>query len=110
MGLIYFMLAAKYKDIKNRNSFFKEEIKKNILKFLFVNNLNQKNLNSNVRKKILYFYLSKSNKRYSKTKLIRRCILTNRSKVSYRKFAISRVKLRELLKYNIIPGYKKAIW
>lgn len=104
------MLSSKYKDLKNRSSFYKEEMKKNILKFLFVNTLNQKNIDARFRQKYLYFYLTKLNQNYSKTKLIRRCILTNRSKVSYRRFAISRIKLRELLKYQIIPGYKKAIW
>lgn len=104
------MLSAKYKDIKNRYFFYKEEIKKNILKHFFINNLGKKNIKPATRKKIIKFYLLKSNLKYSKTKLIRRCILTNRSKVSNRKFGISRIKLRELLKYNIIPGYKKAIW
>lgn len=104
------MLSAKYKDIKNRYSFYKKEVDKNILKFLFINTINKKNLKQNIKQRLVHFYLSKINIKHSKTKLIRRCVLTNRSKVSYRKFGISRVKLRELLKYNIIPGYTKSIW
>ena len=48
--------------------------------------------------------------RYSKTKIQRRCLITNRGKVSSRVFRVSRIKLREMLKYSIIPGYKKAVW
>jgi len=104
------MIRLKYKDIKNRSAFYKAELKKNVLKSFFTKKLNQKDISENEKKKIIFFFLSKVNTNSSKTKLQRRCLLTNRSRVSNRKFGISRIKLREMLKYNIIPGYSKAVW
>jgi ribosomal protein S14 len=104
------MLFLKYKDIKNRQEYYKREINKNAIKFFIINSLNKKNLDKKLQKKLLYYCTSKLDKKYSKTKLQRRCLLTNRSKVSHRVFGISRIKLREMLKFNIIPGYKKAVW
>jgi ribosomal protein S14 len=103
------MLYLKYKDIKNRKKFYRQELKKNLLKFFFINSLN-KIKKKEQKKQFISYYLSKLNQKVSKTKLQRRCVLNNRSKVPYRKLAISRIKLREMLKYNIIPGYQKAIW
>jgi len=40
---------------------------------------------------------------------VRRCILTNRSRGSIRPFNVARSKLRELLQFGILPGYKKAV-
>lgn len=100
------MLSLKYKDIKKRKQFLKEELKLKALKHFHINSLK---FNKKTRKKAIIHYLKES-KKISKTKLQRRCILTNRSRVSYRKFGISRVKLREMLNFNIFPGYKKAVW
>ena len=48
---------------------------------------------------------------YSKTKIVRRCIFTGRSRGSVRKLGgVSRVLLRDMLQLGIIPGYKKAVW
>lgn len=104
------MLSLKYKDIKNRYQFYKNEIDKNALKFFFVNSINNADNSTVTKKKLTHYYINKLNTKYSKTKIQRRCLLTNRARVSNRNFGISRVKLREMLKYNIIPGYKKAIW
>lgn len=104
------MLSLKYKDIKTRFHFYKNEMHKKALKYFFVSSVNQKNIKLSTKKKLVRFYLLKSNCGHSKTKMQRRCILTNRSKVSHGDFSISRIKLREMLKYNIIPGYKKAVW
>lgn len=100
------MLSFKYKDIKKRNQFLKTELKLKALKYYYVNTLNS---NKNLRKHIITYFLRET-KKISKTKLQRRCTLTNRARVSNRAFGISRVKLREMLKFNIFPGYKKAIW
>jgi ribosomal protein S14 len=100
------MLSLKFKDLKKRNSFFKTELKLKALKYFFINTLHS---NKKLRKQIITFFL-KETTCLSKTKLQRRCIVTNRSKVSNRKLGISRIKLREMLKFNIFPGYKKAIW
>jgi small subunit ribosomal protein S14 len=100
------MLSLKIKDFKNRNSFFKKEKLNKIIKFLFINQLNNKN--SLLKKYKLFF--SKIKRKNSKTKLVNRCILNNRSRGSLRKFGVNRILLRDLFLFGIIPGYKKAVW
>lgn len=57
------------------------------------------------------FLLSKLLSRSSsKIRITRRCVFTNRGRVSNRKLGISRILLRELLKAGIVPGYSKAVW
>lgn len=46
----------------------------------------------------------------SPVRLRRRCILTGRSRGVYRKFRLSRIKLRELAMVGQIPGLTKASW
>jgi len=78
-----------------------------ILKFLYTNFLNNK---KNKKELKLEPFLKLKQKNYSKTKLVRRCVLNNRGRGSIRPFNISRVKLRELFQFGIIPGYKKSVW
>lgn len=97
------MKFKKFKDFHIRTQFHKKEILNLSLKFMYTNflNKNKNNLKFNSLKKK---YVHK----VSKTKLVRRCILNNRSK-SLRPYNISRIKLRELLQFGIIPGYKKSV-
>lgn len=44
-----------------------------------------------------------------RTKIRRRCVLTNRVRGVQTEYNISRVKLREMLQFGLIPGYKKSI-
>lgn len=104
------MQYLRYKDIKNRYGFYRQEIEKNALKAFFIRMSNSKSLSKKNIKKLRLFFAKKITTRFSKTKIQRRCIITNRGKVSSRVFRVSRIKLREMLKYSIIPGYKKAIW
>jgi ribosomal protein S14 len=104
------MLSAQVKDIKNRKKLYNAEINKNLAKFLFINVLNNKSLSLIVRQKAHLFLVNLLNKRNSKTRIVRRCSLVTRSKVSDRKLGISRIKLREMLKMGVIPGYNKAVW
>ena len=46
----------------------------------------------------------------SPTRLRNLCALTGRSRSVYRKFKISRIKLRELALQGKIPGMRKASW
>lgn len=97
------------KDKVNRLKFANAELNYKVNKFLFINLLNSNKFD--VKKTSLlhkYFILSKTSK--YKTRLLRRCILTNRAKVSNSLFGISRVKLRNLLKENQIIGFNKKIW
>ncbi len=104
------MLSSKIKDLKLRKKTHRTEVNKNLSKFLFVNILGNKTLSNDLRKKATIFLINLLNKGESKTKVVRRCTLTTRSRVSHRKIGISRIKLREMLKAGIVPGYKKAIW
>jgi small subunit ribosomal protein S14 len=40
----------------------------------------------------------------------RRCLITGRSRAVYRKFAISRIQLRELGHRGELPGVRKSSW
>jgi ribosomal protein S14 len=104
------MLAKKIKDIKIRQKVYNTEINKTISKFLFISLLSNKKLSFKLKKRVLVFLINSVNKRYSKTKVVRRCWLTNRARVSDRKTGISRIKLKEMLKAGIVPGYQKALW
>lgn len=44
------------------------------------------------------------------TRLKRRCTLTGRPRGYYRKFAISRIALRELAHQGQLPGVRKSSW
>ncbi len=46
----------------------------------------------------------------SPTRVRNLCVLTGRSRSVYRKFNISRIKLRELALQGKIPGMRKASW
>ena len=97
---------------KFRNFYRKQELaylkKKFVSKHLLFNSHHFKSpkLNPILLFFLKNFYLSKKK---SKTKIVRRCILVNRSRTT-RKFTISRIIFRELLQIGIIPGYKKAVW
>jgi small subunit ribosomal protein S14 len=46
----------------------------------------------------------------SKVRYRNRCELTGRARGNYRKFKLSRIKLRELGSFGRIPGLTKASW
>lgn len=104
------MSFIKIKDFQNKKKFNLLEISKIVSKLVNVYYLNNKKKHI-LNKKVLSFErLSKIN-RYSKTKMIRYCVLTGRSRGSIRKTGgVSRVLLRDMLQLGIIPGYKKAVW
>ena len=106
------MLSSKVKDLKIRYAFYKKELLKTKLKFLFNNCLNKEFIYKNSKKysSLLKFFMLKRSKRISKNKIVRRCVLTNRARVSIRKYGISRTVLRELFQNGVVPGYTKAVW
>ena len=57
-----------------------------------------------------YAGLQKLPRDASPTRLRNLCALSGRSRGVYRKFKISRIKLRELALEGKIPGMKKASW
>lgn len=46
----------------------------------------------------------------AKNRMRRRCLLTGRSRGVYRKFGLSRIKLRELASIGQIPGMTRSSW
>ena len=54
--------------------------------------------------------LSKLPRNGSKVRHRNRCELTGRARGTYRKFKLSRIKLRELGSFGRIPGLTKASW
>ena len=57
-----------------------------------------------------YAGLAKLPRDSSATRIKSMCALTGRSRAVYRKFKISRIKLRELALEGKIPGMRKASW
>lgn len=102
------MLSLKVKDLRNRKIFRLLENSKIVNKFLFIHILN-KNM---IFIRTLEFFSKKRLKanRLSKTKITRRCIFNNRGNSALRPFGISRVYLRELIQFGLVPGYSKAVW
>lgn len=104
------MLSLKKKDLKVRQKFLNNEQLKRVNKFLFVNTLN--NTKSSDLEKTFTIFSKKGLNRSldSKVKITRRCIINNRNRSVIRPFGISRVYLRELLQFGLLPGYTKAVW
>jgi small subunit ribosomal protein S14 len=46
----------------------------------------------------------------SPTRVRNRCSITGRGRAYYRRFGVSRIKLRELVSFGKIPGVIKASW
>jgi len=56
------------------------------------------------------FKLSALPRNGAKTRVRNRCELTGRARGTYRKFKLSRIKLRELGSFGRIPGLTKSSW
>jgi ribosomal protein S14 len=98
------LYSKKIKDIKNRILFKQNEILTTSLKFINTNFLNKNKKLSKIK-----IFDNIKQKNFSKVKIVRRCILNNRARGSIRPFNVSRVKLRELFQFGMVPGYKKSI-
>ncbi len=106
------MKYLKFKDNKNRRFFNKVELKNKLKLFIYKNilfNLSHTSTIPSKYKKLILYRVLKKKKQTISTKVVRRCILTNRSK-SFRPFKVSRIVARELMGFGIIPGYTKAVW
>jgi ribosomal protein S14 len=57
---------------------------------------------------MLYLKLLKKNT--YKNKILKRCLITDRTKSVYKPFNLSRSIFKDLLQYGLVPGYKKAAW
>jgi len=104
------MLSAKIKDLKKRKAFTFSENDQKIEKFIFINILNKKEVDSKKKLSSLFYLQSSLNKSKSKVKITRRCVINNRGRSVIRPFGLSRIYLRELLQFGVVPGYCKAVW
>lgn len=107
------MLAAKIQDLKIRKSFSKIEKIKKIKKFLFVHLLNPTTNISIIERNFLLISLLKKQSKYNlktRVRMTNRCVLNNRSRGVFRPYGISRVLMRDLMQFGILPGYAKAVW
>lgn len=108
------MLSAKIKDLKIRNSFNKIEKLKKIKKFVLTNLLSRSALEKEFTfdQELLFslFKRSKKMKFKLKTRMVNRCVINNRGRGVFRPFSISRILLRNLMQFGLLPGYSKAVW
>lgn len=103
------------KDTKLRKKQHLFESKNTCLKFffIFVLNLKQK---ANTKYFFLRFFSSLQSRvneqaRQSKSRLVRRCVLTGRGRGSIRSVGnVSRTVLKDFFSMGLAPGYKKAVW
>ena len=103
-----------YKKIKNlqlKQIFNKLEKFKKINKFLFIYLINKNIHDIVINKNLIYFFnIFNNSKRKVLMNITRRCLFTNRSRAIYRPFSLSRLVLRDLIQFGLLPGYTKAIW
>lgn len=90
------------KDFKLRNSFLIKEKKLKFLNYLTHNN----NIKQKKKQNIKNIFIN-LNSKYFKTKIKNRCILSSRSRSIYKKFRLSRLKLKENINLGNIPGHFK---
>ncbi len=107
------MLSAKIHDIKIRQAFYKIEKLKKIKKFLFINFLNRTQTTTITQRNFLLISFLKTHNKYNfktRVRMTNRCVLNNRNRGVFRPYGISRILLRDLMQFGVIPGYSKAVW
>jgi len=108
------MLSSKIKDIKIRNSFNRIEKIKKIKKFLQFNILSQSSFNSSKSlNQDFVLQFSKDSKKMnfkSRVRMTNRCVVNNRGRGVFRPFGVSRILMRNLIQFGLLPGYSKAVW
>jgi ribosomal protein S14 len=101
------MLHLKTKDLKYRQKFLQNEKSFLVGKFIFLYFFKKPSTS-------LRFLSEKFVQKYIKgsfrLKIVNRCRLTNRGRGVFRPFGCSRLVLRNLFLFGIIPGSKKAVW
>lgn len=104
------MILSKNKDKLLRKKLERVELKKKELKIVFVNLMNDSSIFPEQKKLVVKELVRKLHKRTSKSRVMKRCLLTNKARVMHKSFKISRVKLKDMLEFGLVPGYKKAVW
>jgi ribosomal protein S14 len=108
------MLFSKVKDFQNRKKLYRTEYKIKAQKYVFINLISKINekikLTDYKATQLLKILYSIRKIKPFKVRLLKRCLLNNRSKSVYKTFNLSRSIFREMLQFGLIPGYKKAVW
>ena len=91
------------KDKQKRKNFAKKEIKNIALKHLYFNEY----LNKNVRL-LAKSMLHKTSNLESRVSVRNSCVLSGRKNSVYRKYKLSRIKLKKLILKGEIPGFVKT--
>lgn len=106
------MLFSRFRDKQLRLKYLKTENKLKIIKFLNINILGR--LSNSKTKTKQGFALPQAFLTYKKggikTKIVRRSLFRDHTKSNYRPLNLSRFVFRDLLRFGLIPGYKKAVW
>ena len=100
------MKSNRVKNLKLRTLFFSRENPKKIYKMLQTNLYNNTFLTNNLN---LFPILSIKKNLVSKT-IKNRCVLSGCNNSVEKKYSISRMELRRLMRFGIIPGYNKSVW
>jgi ribosomal protein S14 len=100
------------KDHRLRKKYNQNEKERTLNKFMYINFLNSDYTDNNqIKREIGLFLATRLDKGVSKTKVVRRCVLTGRGRVNYSKrLKISRIKMREIIKSGVISSFSKALW
>lgn len=106
------MYFLKIKDRARRIHFKNLEVLLKLQKFIAIHlqsALHYRKLDKNFQKKSIIYQVLKKKKKSYLSRIVRRCIFTNRAK-SVRFLKVSRLQARELISFGVVPGYKKAVW
>ena len=94
----------------NKNERRKKLVQKNAAKYAKLKGIaNDKSLDETERL-IARLKMAELPRNGNPTRVRNRCELTGRSRAYYRKFRLSRIKLRELANKGLIPGVTKSSW
>ena len=103
------MKHLKLKNLRYRDNFQKSELTHKINKFVHLHMLR-----SSLKGKKAFSYSLNSvkigSKQSSKSKMKSMCTLSGRAKSVFKNLNISRIKLREMISFGILLGYKKSVW
>jgi ribosomal protein S14 len=105
------MISSRVKDQKNRKLFAKMEQNRLLLKFIYINLISKVNLVKS-RPYLQYKYYRHFNKLKFKisSKLLNKCIISNRNSKTYSGFKLSRIVFKDLLTFGVIAGYRKSVF
>lgn len=99
------MKSLHEKDLKRRLNYGNRELSYIVLKSLTNNAL------LNKKKRFRFYKRIGSLVRYAeRTKIVNRCVISNRSRGVYSDFKLSRIKIRELAHRGDLPGVNKSSW